>query len=179
SQDSWPFLNDLFSEAQDGVTDTAFFLADYYYSRDTDGTYADNSLEAFLAIYCVDYPVETDPTVLAEQEVLLEQASPTTYRPSPPIGDTTCINWPYQYQGPPIAALTGKGAPPVLVVSTTGDPATPYEWGVALADQLESAVLITFNGEGHTAYGQGNECITSTVDQYLLKGVVPTADPNC
>ncbi len=179
SQDSWPFLNDLFSEAQDGVTDTAFFLADYYYSRDTDGTYADNSLEAFLAIYCVDYPVETDPTVLAEQEVPLEQASPTTYRPSPPIGDTTCINWPYQYQGPPIAALTGKGAPPVLVVSTTGDPATPYEWGVALADQLESAVLITFNGEGHTAYGQGNECITSTVDQYLLKGVVPTADPNC
>jgi len=179
SQDSWPFLNDLFSEAQDGVTDTAFFLADYYYSRDIDGTYADNSLEAFLAIYCVDYPVETDPTVLAEQEVLLEQASPTTYRPSPPIGDTTCINWPYQYQGPPIAALTGKGAPPVLVVSTTGDPATPYEWGVALADQLESAVLITFNGEGHTAYGQGNECITSTVDQYLLKGVVPMADPNC
>ena len=179
SQDSWPFLNDLFSEAQDGVTDTAFFLADYYYSRDIDGTYADNSLEAFLAIYCVDYPVETDPTVLAEQEVLLEQASPTTYRPSPPIGDTTCINWPYQYQGPPIAALTGKGAPPVLVVSTTGDPATPYEWGVALADQLESAVLITFNGEGHTAYGQGNECIISTVDDYLLKGIVPTSDPNC
>ena len=179
SQDSWPFLNDLFSEAQDGVTDTAFFLADYYYSRDTDGTYADNSLEAFLAIYCVDYPVETDPTVLAEQEVLLEQASPTTYRPSPPIGDTTCINWPYQYQGPPIAALTGKGAPPVLVVSTTGDPATPYEWGVALADQLESAVLITFNGEGHTAYGQGNACIVSTVDDYLLKGTVPSSDPNC
>ena len=66
-----------------------------------------------------------------------------------------------------------------MVIGTTGDPATPYEWGVALADQLESAVLITFNGEGHTAYGQGNECITSTVDQYLLKGVVPTADPNC
>ncbi len=179
SQDSWSFLNDLFSEAQDGVTDTAFFLADYYYSRDIDGTYADNSLEAFLAIYCVDYPLETDPTVLAEQEVLLQQASPTTYRPSPPIGDVTCINWPYQYQGPPITALTGAGAPPILVVSTTGDPATPYEWGVALADQLESAHLVTFNGEGHTAYGQGNACITSTVDDYFLKGTVPETDPNC
>jgi pimeloyl-ACP methyl ester carboxylesterase len=179
SQDSWPFLNDLFSEAQDGVTDTAFFLADYYYSRDTDGTYADNSLEAFIAIFCVDYPNETDPTVLAQQEVLLEEASPTTYRPSPPIGDLTCINWPFQYQGPPIAALTGAGAPPILVVSTTGDPATPYEWGVALADQLESAVLVTFNGQGHTAYGQGNECVVSTVDDYLLRGVVPASDPNC
>ena len=91
----------------------------------------------------------------------------------------TCINWPYQYIGPGIQALTGAGAPPVLVVSTTGDPATPYEWGVALADQLESAQLITFNGEGHTAYGQGNRCIVSTVDDYLLKGIVPTKDPDC
>ena len=179
SQDSWPYLNDLFSEAEDGITDTAFFLADFYYGRDSDGTYADNSLEAFIAIYCVDYPVETDPAVLAEQEVLLQQASPTTYRPSPPIGDTTCANWPYKYTGPPITALTGAGAPPVLVVSTTGDPATPYEWGVALADQLESAQLITFNGEGHTAYGQGNDCIVSTVDDYFLEGTVPASDPNC
>lgn len=179
SQDSWQFLNDLFFEAMNGETSTAFWLADYYYSRDIDGTYVDNSLEAFIAIYCVDYPTETDPEILAEQERLLQEASPTTYRPSPPIGDTTCINWPYQYQGPPITALTGAGAPPVLVISTTGDPATPYEWGVALADQLESAVLVTFNGEGHTAYGQGNACILSTVDRYFLEGVVPDADPNC
>jgi len=179
SQDSWSFLNDLFSEAEAGITDTAFFLADFYYSRDVDGTYADNSLEAFLAIYCVDYPTETDPAVLAEQEVLLQQASPTTYRPSPPIGDVTCINWPFQYQGPPITALTGAGAPPILVISTTGDPATPYEWGVALADQLESATLVTFNGEGHTAYTQGDPCIVDVVDRYFLNGDVPASDPNC
>jgi len=179
SQDSWVFLNDLFSEAEEGVTDTAFFLADFYYSRDSDGTYADNSLEAFIAIYCVDYPAETDPAVLVEQEVLLQAASPTTYRPSPPIGDVTCINWPFQYQGPPITALTGAGAPPILVISTTGDPATPYEWGVALADQLESAVLVTFNGEGHTAYTQGDPCIVDVVDRYFLNGDVPASDPNC
>jgi pimeloyl-ACP methyl ester carboxylesterase len=179
SKDSWPFLNDLFSEAQDGVTDTAFFLADYYYSRDTDGTYLDNSLEAFLAIYCVDYPVETDPAVLQEQQRLLQEASPTTYRDQPAIGDPTCANWPFQYLGPPLAPLTGAGAPPVLVVATTGDPATPYEWGVALSEQLESAQLITFNGEGHTAYGQGDACIQSTVDDYLIDGTVPAEDPNC
>ena len=179
SQDSWEFLNDLFSEAQVGETDTAFFLADYYYGRDTDGTYLDNSLEAFLAIYCVDYPVETDPAVLAAQQALLQQASPTTYRDSPPVGDLLCANWPYKYTGPGITALTGAGAPPVLVVSTTGDPATPYEWGVALADQLESATLVTYNGEGHTAYSPDNVCIAKVVDDYLIKGTVPASDPQC
>lgn len=179
SQDSWSFLNDLYSEAMQGITDTAFFLADYYYSRDTDGTYADNSLEAFIAIYCVDYPVETDPAVLAQQAVELQAASPTTYRDSPPVGDLTCANWPYKYTGPPLTELTGAGAPDVLIVSTTGDPATPYEWGVALSDQLESAHLVTFNGEGHTAYNKSNACINDTVDDYFIEGTVPAADPNC
>jgi pimeloyl-ACP methyl ester carboxylesterase len=179
SQDSWEFLNDLFSEAQVGETDTAFFLADYYYGRDVDGTYIDNSLEAFIAIYCVDYPTETDPAVLVQQDALIREASPTTYRPSPPIGDVTCINWPYQYTGPPLTTLTGTGAPDILVVSTTGDPATPYEWGVALSEQLESAHLVTYNGEGHTAYTSGNKCVIAVVDDYFLKGIVPEADPNC
>jgi pimeloyl-ACP methyl ester carboxylesterase len=179
SQDSWSFLNDLFSEASAGITDTAFFLADFYYSRDVDGSYVDNSLEAFIAIYCVDYPVENDPAVLVEQERLLQEASPTTYRNFPPIGDTTCANWPFQYSGPPITALTGAGAPPVLVIATTGDPATPYEWGVALAEQLESAQLITFNGEGHTAYNKSNACIQNAVDAYFVNGTVPASDPNC
>jgi pimeloyl-ACP methyl ester carboxylesterase len=179
SQDSWSFLNDLFSEAALGETNTAFFLADYYYGRDVDGTYLDNSLEAFIAIYCVDYPAETDPAVLIEQDALLREASPTTYRPSPPIGDVTCINWPFQYTGPPLTTLTGAGAPDILVVSTTGDPATPYEWGVALSEQLESAHLVTYNGEGHTAYTGGDDCVTAVVDDYFLKGIVPERDPNC
>ncbi|WP_309621082.1 alpha/beta hydrolase [Salinibacterium sp.] len=179
SQDSWQYLNDLFSEAENGATETAFFLADFYYSRDTDGTYTDNSLEAFLAIYCVDYPAETDPAVLAQQEVELQAASPTTYRSSPPVGDLTCTNWPYQYIGTPITELTGAGAADVLIVSTTGDPATPYEWGVALSKQLESAHLVTFDGEGHTAYNKGNACVDSAVDDYFVSGTVPTSDPRC
>ena len=178
SQDSWDFLNDLFSEAQDGITDTAFFLADYYYSRNSDGTYADNSLEAFLAIYCVDYPVETDPAALAQYEIDLQAASPTTYRPSPPIGDVTCANWPFQYRGGEVQ-IDGAGAADVLIISTTGDPATPYEWGVALSEQLESAHLITYNGEGHTAYNGGVACIDNTVEGYFINGTVPDQDPNC
>jgi pimeloyl-ACP methyl ester carboxylesterase len=179
SQDSWPLLNDLFSEAEAGVTDTAFYLADYYYSRDTDGTYLDNSLEAFIAIYCVDYPVETDPAVLANQDAQLQAASPATYRAFPPVGDLSCANWPYKYTGPPLTALTGAGAPDVLIISTTGDPATPYEWGVALSEQLESAHLISYNGEGHTAYNKSNSCVDDAVDAYFVSGTVPAADPSC
>ncbi len=179
SQESWPFLNDLFSEAARGETETAFFLADFYYSRDVDGTYTDNSLEAFIAIYCVDYPVETDAAVLREQQELMREASPTTYRDFPPTGDLTCLNWPYKYIGPEITELTGEGAPPVLIISTTGDPATPYEWGVALSEQLQSAQLITYNGEGHTAYNGGVDCVDGAVDAYFINGVVPSGDPNC
>ena len=127
----------------------------------------------------MDYPVEADPAVLADQNVQLQAASPTTYRDYPPVGDLTCANWPYKYTGPPLTELTGKGAPDVLIVSTTGDPATPYQWGVALAEQLESAHLITYNGEGHTAYNKSNSCVDGAVDDYFVKGTVPSSDPDC
>ena len=48
-----------------------------------------------------------------------------------------------------------------------------------LAEQLESGVLITYNGEGHTVYGNGVSCIDDLVDDYFVKGVVPDSDPNC
>jgi hypothetical protein len=66
-----------------------------------------------------------------------------------------------------------------MVVGTTDDPATPYSGAVALATQLDSGVLVSRAGEGHTAYGSGNSCIDRTVDRYLVSGTVPTADPHC
>lgn len=178
SEDYWPELDILFDEIAEGVTDQAFLLADSYYGRDDNGEYLDNSLEAFLAISCVDYPVVTDPAVIAQQNAELRAAAPTTTRASSQ-GDVLCANWPFSYRGEGPTSVTGKGAAPVLIVSTTGDPATPYEWGVALSKQLESAQLITFNGEGHTAYGQGNECVIGAVDAYFTKGTVPASDPDC
>ena len=179
SQDSWEYLNILFEQAEAGETEMGFLLADFYYDRNPDGTYATNMFEAFFAIYCVDYPVESDPAVLAEQEVLLQQASPTTYRAFPPVGDTVCANWPYQYLGDGDLSVSGAGAPPVLIIATTGDPATPYEWGVRLSEAMESGVLVTYNGEGHTAYNKGSECVNRTVDDFFIDGTVPASDPNC
>ena len=69
--------------------------------------------------------------------------------------------------------MSGAGAAPILVVGTTGDPATPYQWAEALAAQLESGVLLTWVGEGHIAYDEGDPCINDVVDTYFLTGAVP------
>ena len=72
----------------------------------------------------------------------------------------------------------GTGPRPILVVGTTCDPATPCRWAESLADQLDGGGLVTFNGEGHTAYGN-NSCINQVIDDYFLTGATPSADPQC
>jgi hypothetical protein len=75
--------------------------------------------------------------------------------------------------------IDAAGAAPIVVIGTTGDPATPYEEAVALADQMESGVLITRVGDGHTAFGAGNQCVDSAVDAYYLEGTVPEDGLEC
>ena len=74
---------------------------------------------------------------------------------------------------------TRMGAAPILVVGTTGDPATPYAWSQTLADQLESGRLLTWEGNGHTAYGRSGACIHKAVDTYLISGTMPEEGLTC
>ena len=69
--------------------------------------------------------------------------------------------------------LRAAGAPPILVVGTTRDPATPFRWARALARGLKSGVLLGWNGDGHTAYLMGSTCVNTAVDQYLISLVTP------
>ena len=89
-----------------------------------------------------------------------------------------CSNWPY-----PVADLPdefdAEGAPTILVIGTSNDPATPYANSVALAQQLSSGFLISYEGEGHTIYAQGVSCVDDAVDAFLIDGTVPAADPDC
>jgi hypothetical protein len=93
-------------------------------------------------------------------------------------GDLGCLGWPVAAasQRP---VIDGAGAADILVVGTTNDPATPYSWAQALARQLESGHLVTYAGEGHTAYNKSNDCVDSTVDDYFITGTVPASDPMC
>lgn len=177
---SWSFLSEMFTELRTGVVDTGFFLADFYYGREN-GEYIDNSLEAFIAINCLDYPAETDRDVIAAQNEQIRAVAPTTAGEGSPLGDVLCANWPHQFDGE-LGPVSGTGAAPILVIGTTGDPATPYHWAVALAEQLESGVLLTWVGEGHIAYDEGDPCINDVVDAYFITGAVPqdglVCDPN-
>ena len=75
--------------------------------------------------------------------------------------------------------ITASGAAPILVVGTTGDPATPCAWSQALADQLESGRLLTWEGNGHTAYGRSGACVQKAVDTYLISGTMPEEGLTC
>lgn len=173
---SWPFLDSLFEEMSVGNTDTAQFLADYYYGREN-GVYIDNSTEAFSAINCLDYPSGVTEDQMREQAEEIARAAPT-FGPYSGYGDVFCQEWPFEgvtERGP----IEAQGAAPILVIGTTGDPATPYVWARRLADQLASGVLVTYNGEGHTTYAGGSACVNNAVDAFLLEGTAPAEDPNC
>ncbi|MFD4422623.1 alpha/beta hydrolase [Agromyces sp. NPDC058484] len=174
---SWPYLSEMFEAVMFGDADLALSFADSYNGRNEDGTYSDNSTEAFRAINCLDYAYQADVAVMREKAAAIAAAAPTI-GPYFGFGDLGCVNWPHQGDAER-EAIHAEGAAPILVVGTTGDPATPYEWAVALADQLESGVLVSYDGEGHTAYNKSNRCVSDAVEAYFIDGTVPASDPMC
>jgi len=171
----WPILSQAFEEVLAGETRTTFALADAYFRRE-DGQYKGHFFDAFLAITCIDYPAETDPAALQRQVDQLAEITPL--ESDIPVADPVCSNWPY----PPrdnVGPVEGEGADPILVIGTAGDPATPYESAVEVAEQLESGVLISYNGDDHIAYDEGDPCVNTPVDDYFLTGEVPSEDPKC
>lgn len=175
SEDSWSALTQGLDGVLDGDPSTAFYLADAYNSRE-DGVYVDNSSEAFRAYNCMDYPVEDDDAAQDAADAKIAKGAPTIapYWNAP----DSCEVWPYPPTGTR-GEIHAEGAGPILVVGTTNDPATPYEWSVSLAEQLEEGVLITRVGEGHTGYNKGNVCVDDAVNAFFLDDAVPDADLKC
>ena len=178
SEDYWPQLSQAFAEAFDGDGTTFIDLADTYNDRDSTGRYTSNLMEANFAISCLDARQPSDDVSMAKQNARMLAASPTLGRYWQ-FGALTCEQWPYPVVSHP-TNYSAKGSKPILVVGTTGDPATPYEQAVAVATKvLSNGYLVTYNGEGHTAYGRSNECVANTVDNYFIKNEVPSRDPDC
>ena len=183
---AWPFLSDLLAGALDGNPAIAFESADAYNGRSADGTYVSNTTEAFIAINCADMPTDSPGTAAGDSGALTssEPASGTTSGNAPILGPymtstiDPCSTWPVSARGS-TRPLHADGAPDLLVIGTTNDPATPYADAVSLSEQMSSAHLVTFDGEGHTAYNRGNTCINDIVNAYFLDGVIPPADVVC
>lgn len=178
SNDYWKYTSMAFKDAFAGDGTWFLQLADFYNDRSDDGSYASNMLEANMAVSCLDGRSNPSAAAMKAQNARLIKLSPFfgRYWQNGALG---CEQWPYPIAAHPKSyAATGSG--PIIVVGTTGDPATPYWQAQNLADKiLADGHLITFNGEGHTAYGRSNECVVTAVDNFLIKGTVPAKDPNC
>ena len=137
------------------------------------------STGAMIGTNCLDYRVEGDMATWAAQSKELERIAPR-FATIAEAGDLGCQAWGHNGTRPP-KALHAKGTAPILVIGTTGDPATPHEWAVALADQLDSGRLLTWEGNGHLAYANPahGPCVTKAVDTYLLTGTMPKKGLTC
>lgn len=164
----WPALDGAVTSALAGDGTGMLALADQYL-RLVD-------FSAYYAVSCLDSSWPTDP---GEH---LDAAGSAATR-SPRFGEAIvndylrCAVWPTDAD--PLGPITAQGTPPILVVSTTGDPATPYENGVTVADRLAGGVLLTHEGDGHTIVFQGDDCIDRVAIAYLLEQTVPADGTRC
>jgi pimeloyl-ACP methyl ester carboxylesterase len=174
-EDGYRALSAALTSAARGDGSQLLSFTDSYLDRKPDGSYG-NIQEANAAVNCVDLPGPDYAGVRAEQPRF--EMTSQTFGLAILTGMLVCAHWPVQTE-PRMTVPRGTGAAPILVIGTTGDPATPYAWAEALASQLESGVLLTYEGEGHTAYLRGTPCIDDTVDAYLIEGTVPDAGKRC
>lgn len=152
-------------------------LANSYADRNDGGTYSGNLIEALYAVNCLDRP-DTDSLADHEQAAEASEAKAPTWGPNLVWSSLACGYWPVKAANPP-AKITAEGSDLIVVVGTTRDPATPYEWAVMLDEQLANSTLITFDGDGHTAYTRSNSCVDDAINDYLVKGTAPQADLRC
>ncbi|ANJ08708.1 alpha/beta hydrolase [Streptomyces parvulus] len=152
-------------------------LSDSYYEREADGGYS-NLMFANAAVNCLDLPAAfSSPEEVRDAVPEFEKASPV-FGEGLAWASLNCAYWPVRATGEP-HRITAAGATPIVVVGTTRDPATPYRWAEALAGQLASGRLLTYEGDGHTAYGRGSTCIDSAINTYLLRGTAPEDGKRC
>jgi pimeloyl-ACP methyl ester carboxylesterase len=169
SQSLWNDLDSALAAALAGDGSELVGLADQYIGI--------GDFEIYFAVNCMDFSWPTgDPDAFL-------RAAKETAAVSPHFGEALvndyvrCVDWPVKAN--PIPAITAPGTPPIVVISTTGDPATPYQGGVDVAQHLASGVLVTNEGDGHTVVADGKPCIDDLVTAYLVDGTVPQDGTTC
>jgi pimeloyl-ACP methyl ester carboxylesterase len=178
SPNLWRHLTQALGELKNGTGNTMLTLADLYMGRDDEGHY-NNSTDARVTVNCVDKPAVTDRAKVIEEDRRVRIAAPFMsygeFTGHAPL--STCAFWPVPTTTEP-HEIKVSGLPPILVISTTDDPATPYEAGIDLAKQL-GGTLLTYDGTQHTVAFQGNACVDDIAARYLVDVTVPPPDTRC
>ncbi|MET7425848.1 alpha/beta hydrolase [Dactylosporangium sp. NPDC005555] len=173
SESSWRSLATAMQDLRAGKPEKMFQLADSYAERDPQGKYT-NMFDANAAVGCAD----SDDTPTVEQAKALQ---PQWRQKYPLFGgalalNLICAQWPGKRDPYPAGGATGSA--PIVVIGTLGDPATPYEQAPALAKMLGVGTLVTWKGEGHTAYPKTG-CVIDAVNRYLIDLRVPATNLTC
>jgi pimeloyl-ACP methyl ester carboxylesterase len=176
SEGNWGYLDTALKAAFAGDGAPLMALSDAYVSRGPDG-YTDNSLEALYAVNCLDHDDAIPSSEVDRYLPRFEKASPT-FGAIFAFSLSSCAQWPI-HTGRVPAEIHAAGAAPIMVVGTTRDPATPLQWAESLAAQLDSGVLVRRDGDGHTGYLAGNQCVDDAVEGYLVSGQVPDGTVDC
>jgi len=179
--DGWPKLRTALSEGLQGYGDSFLDLVDQYSDRSPDGTYLANELDSGAIIDCLDWP---DTRTIEETKADAKQFTDAAPIFGPYLAYT---NIACKYLTPMVKdkltresnKITSIKTAPVLVIGTTGDPATPYEWAVGLHKIFRTSTLVTLNGDGHLGQGRGSACVDDAVDAYLLEGISPRENLSC
>jgi pimeloyl-ACP methyl ester carboxylesterase len=175
-EDSWPQLSQALVAARKGDASGVFTLADSYTGRLEDGSYS-NLFDANYAINCADTP---EDDLVSEDQVRTLVADWSKKYPLFGAGSAAalynCTVW--DAQRTPLPERDAEGSAPILVIGTEGDPATPLAGAKDMAKDLTGGVLLTWQGEGHTAYPK-SDCVTDAVDTYLIRDKAPKNDLTC
>jgi pimeloyl-ACP methyl ester carboxylesterase len=172
----WSALADALADAEHGDATALLARADAFVTRGADG-HEHRALDAFWAISCLDGPLVGDVDAAARLQAKAEAVAPR-------VGaflvnfSLACSMWPV----PPVAVpteLTATGAPTILVVGTTRDPATPLESARLLTRSLDRAWLLVAAGEQHASFAIGNRCVDRVVTRYLVDRSLPARATRC
>jgi pimeloyl-ACP methyl ester carboxylesterase len=174
TESGWQELASAIARLETGDPDEVFNLADRYAERRADGTYS-NMFDANAAVNCADEDASPDVGEIRRLQAEWRAKYPLFGAPLA-VGMLTCTAWPGKRD--PFPTGRADGAPPILVVGTKGDPATPYEQTPRLAEMLGVGVVLTWQGEGHTAYPETG-CVNRAVNAYLVELDVPRQGLTC
>jgi pimeloyl-ACP methyl ester carboxylesterase len=172
---TWPYLDQALTQADRGNGTLLLRFSDLYLGRKADGTY-DNQTDANTAVNCVDRPVPLDVASYDALGPKFASAS-ALFGPAFQYSNLICAYWPVKAKGK-VGPITAEGAPPILLIGGTGDPATPYAWAKAVNNVLTGSVLLTREGNGHVSYDK-SACAKKIIDAYLIDLTLPPAGTVC
>jgi pimeloyl-ACP methyl ester carboxylesterase len=175
-QTTWPYLDQALSAVDRSDGRYLLYWADFYTHRNTDGTYGNLFNGAFAATYCLDWPVPLDVAAYDQLGPAFSKAS-TLFGPANQYSNLQCAYWPVKptrTTGP----IVVSGAPPILLVGGTNDPATPYAEAQSVNRQIVGSVLVTREGVGHGSY-DSSPCSAAAENAYLIDLTLPAEGTIC